>query len=111
MAVSSACRASPRCLITLSFPRMARNSGNNIVDSTTESCYIPCVENAMSKEPKSLQEAIVYFSNLDNGIDYLAIRRWPNGAVACPTCCCLKVKYRANRRTWTCSTHQANREF
>ena len=30
-------------------------------------------------EPKSLQEAIVYFSNPDNCIDYLAARRWPNG--------------------------------
>jgi transposase-like protein len=65
----------------------------------------------MSKEPKSLQEAIVYFSNPDNCVDYLAIRRWPNGMVACPTCGSLKVKYRPNRRTWTCSTHHAKREF
>src|SRR6266704_483081 len=69
------------------------------------------MESKKMKEPKSLQEAIVYFSNLDNCIDYLAIRRWPNGAVACPTCGSLKVKYRANRRTWTCSTHHAKREF
>ncbi len=34
----------------------------------------------MSQEPKSLQEAIVYFSNPDNCIDYIAIRRWPNGS-------------------------------
>ena len=33
------------------------------------------------REPKSLQEAIVYFSNPDNCIDYLAIRRWPDGKV------------------------------
>jgi transposase-like protein len=63
------------------------------------------------KEPKSLQEAIVYFSNPDNCIDYLAIRRWENGIVLCPTCRSAKVKYRANRRTWTCSTHHAKREF
>src|SRR5205085_9397429 len=42
---------------------------------------------------------------------YLAIRRWPNGVVACPTCNSVKVKYRSNRRTWTCSTHHAKREF
>src|SRR5438874_5258594 len=65
----------------------------------------------MSKEPNSLQEAIVYFSNPDNCIDYLAVRRWPNGVVACPTCGSVKVKYRANRRTWTCSTHHAKPEF
>jgi len=62
-------------------------------------------------EPKSLQEAIVHFSNPDNCIDYLAIRRWRNGKVICPTCGSAKVKYRANRRTWTCSTHHAKREF
>src|ERR1039457_2719980 len=65
----------------------------------------------MSKEPESLQEAILYFSNPDNCIDYLAVRRWPNGAVACPTCGSDKVKFRANRRTWTCSKHHAKREF
>jgi transposase-like protein len=64
----------------------------------------------MSKEPKSLQEAIVYFSNPDNCIDYLAVRRWPKGVI-CPICGSAKVKYRANRRTWTCSTHHAKREF
>jgi transposase-like protein len=62
-------------------------------------------------EPKSLQEAIVYFSNPDNCIDYLAVRRWPNGAVTCPTCGSYKVKFRAHRRTWTCSSHHAKREF
>src|ERR1700674_2414432 len=64
----------------------------------------------MSKEPKSLLPAIIYEPNPDNCIDYLAIRRWRNG-VTCPTCGSVKVKYRANRRTWTCSTHHAKREF
>ena len=39
----------------------------------------------MNKEPKTLQEAIVYFSDRDNCRDYLVARRWPNG-VTCPTC-------------------------
>ena len=39
----------------------------------------------MKREPKSLQEAIVYFSNPDNCIAYLAARRWPNGVI-CPIC-------------------------
>src|SRR5271154_1923981 len=69
------------------------------------------MENKAMREPKSLQEAIVYFSNPDNCIDYLAIRRWENGKVVCPTCGSAVVKYRANRRTWTCSTHHAKREF
>ena len=62
-------------------------------------------------EPKSLQEAFVYFSNPDNCIDYLAIRRWPNGKVTCPTCGCETVKFSGKRRTWTCAKHHAKREF
>jgi transposase-like protein len=64
----------------------------------------------MSKEPKSLQEAILYFSNPDNCVDYLALRRWPNG-VNCPGCGSEKVKFNPNRRTWQCSSHHAKREF
>ena len=63
------------------------------------------------KDPESLQEAIEYFSNPDNCIDYLALHRWPNGRAVCPTCGSDKVKFRANRRTWTCSKHHAKREF
>ena len=62
-------------------------------------------------EPKSLQEAIVYFSNPDNCIDYLAIRRWENGKVICPTCGCETVKFSEKRRTWTCAKHHTKREF
>src|SRR5271165_4122994 len=69
------------------------------------------MESKTMNEPKSLQEAIEYFSNPDNCIDYLAIRRWPDGIVRCPTCDSDKVKFRANRRTWTCSKHHAKREF
>ncbi len=64
----------------------------------------------MQREPKSLQEAIVYFSNPDNCIDYIAIRRWPNGVV-CPGCGATKVSFNANRRTWKCGSHHPRREF
>lgn len=62
-------------------------------------------------EPKSLQEAIAYFSNPDNCVDYLSLRRWPDGKVICPTCGSDKVKYNAERRWWQCSTHHAKRQF
>jgi hypothetical protein len=68
------------------------------------------METAMMPEPTSLQEAIVYFSDLNNCIDYLAIRRWPKG-VACPGCGSTKVSFNAKRRTWKCSTHHPKREF
>src|ERR1700719_567805 len=64
----------------------------------------------MEREPKSLQEAIIYFSNPDNCIDYIAVRRWPNGVV-CPGCGATKVSFNAKRRTWKCGSHHSKREF
>src|SRR5271166_3951194 len=65
--------------------------------------------NTMS-EPKSLQEAILYFSNPDNCLDHLVARRWPNGVV-CPTCGSTKVNFSASRRIWQCGSHHAKRQF
>jgi transposase-like protein len=65
----------------------------------------------MNQEPTSLQEAIVYFSNPDNCIDYIAIRRWPNGVV-CPGCGSTTVSaFNPTRRTWKCGSHHPKREF
>src|SRR6266699_3796870 len=69
------------------------------------------MESKKMTEPKSLQEAIIYFSNPDNCIDYLAIRRWPDAKVICPGCGSEKVKFSESRRTWTCAKHHAKREF
>jgi transposase-like protein len=68
------------------------------------------MENVAMSEPKSLQEAIVYLSNPDNCIDYLALRRWPNGVV-CPTCDSNRVKFNPARRLWQCSSHHSKRQF
>ena len=65
----------------------------------------------MSYEPKSLQDATVYFSNPDNCINYLASRRWPDGKVVCPGCGSESVSYNATRHTWKCSSHHSKREF
>lgn len=69
------------------------------------------MQNSLSSDPKSLQEAIVYFANSDNCVAHLVAQRWPDGAVKCPTCGSVKVNYRTHRRTWTCSSHHAKREF
>jgi transposase-like protein len=68
------------------------------------------MENGNMSEPKSLQEAIVYFSNPDNCLSYLVARRWPKG-VTCPTCGSDKVSFNASRRIWQCSSHHAKRQF
>ncbi len=62
------------------------------------------------REPKSLQEAILYFSNPDNCLNYLVARRWPKGVV-CPTCGSASVSFSASRRIWQCSTHHPKRQF
>jgi transposase-like protein len=70
------------------------------------------MENKTMTEPTSLQEAILYFSNPDNCVDYMAIRRWPDGKVACPGCGSEKVsQFNPKRRTWKCGSHHAKREF
>ncbi len=61
-------------------------------------------------EPKSLQEAIVYFSNPDNCLNYLVARRWPKGVV-CPSCGSENVSFSASRRVWQCGSHHAKRQF
>jgi transposase-like protein len=61
-------------------------------------------------EPKTLQEAIIYFSDPDNCLNYLVAKRWPNGVV-CPTCGSDRVKFNASRRVWQCSSHHARRQF
>ncbi len=61
-------------------------------------------------EPKTLQEAVIYFSEPDNCLEYLASKRWPNGVV-CPACGSDRVKFNPARRVWQCSSHHAKRQF
>ncbi|MGZ5436772.1 MAG: IS1595 family transposase [Pyrinomonadaceae bacterium] len=52
--------------------------------------------------PKTLQQAIVYFSNPDNCLRHMIEVRWPDGKVTCPTCGAEKVTYLAKQRRWKC---------
>src|SRR6185369_16091900 len=51
--------------------------------------------------PKSLQEAITYFSDPDTCIEFLLPLRWPDG-VTCPVCEGQAVSYISTRRVWKC---------
>ncbi|MEO8097227.1 MAG: IS1595 family transposase [Acidobacteriota bacterium] len=66
----------------------------------------------MSKalEPTTLQNAIIYFADADNCINYLVARRWPNGVV-CPTCGSEKVSFVPSRRLWQCKTRHPKSQF
>ncbi|MGB7131584.1 MAG: IS1595 family transposase [Candidatus Sulfotelmatobacter sp.] len=53
-------------------------------------------------EPKTLQEAIVYFSDADRCFDYAKKLRWPDGKVICPRCKAAKNSFIKTRRLWFC---------
>jgi transposase-like protein len=64
------------------------------------------------EEPKTLQQAILYFADPDRCIAYLAASRWPNGVVVCPTCGRGKdATYVAKRRVWQCKSRHPKAQF
>ncbi len=60
--------------------------------------------------PKRLQQAITYFSNPKNCLDYLVARRWPNGVI-CPTCGRTDVTFLAKQNKWQCKSAHQRRQF
>lgn len=60
--------------------------------------------------PKTLQQAIIYFSDLDNAFNYFVGRRWPNGAF-CPTCGRDDVSFLAKQKKWQCKSSHKRRQF
>ncbi|MGD0468342.1 MAG: IS1595 family transposase [Terriglobales bacterium] len=61
-------------------------------------------------EPKTLQQAILYFANPENCLHFLAARRFPDG-VYCPRCGSKDVSFIATRRIWECKTKHDKRQF
>ncbi|HYL73282.1 MAG TPA: IS1595 family transposase [Bryobacteraceae bacterium] len=64
----------------------------------------------MRSEPKTLQEAILYFADPTNCREYLVARRWPNGVV-CPRCGSTKVAFLEKYNRWQCSVTHDARQF
>jgi transposase-like protein len=52
--------------------------------------------------PKTLQEAIVYFSDASRALAYAIQLRWPNGVVTCPRCLADQHSFISTRRLWFC---------
>ena len=57
-----------------------------------------------TKTPKTLQEAIVYFSDPERCFAYAVKLRWPDGKVTCPRCNTAKHSFIKTRRIWFCYT-------
>jgi transposase-like protein len=65
---------------------------------------------AANETPKTLQQAILHFSDLDTCQQALAEARWPDG-VECPHCGSREVSYLSNQRRWQCKTKHPKRQF
>jgi transposase-like protein len=52
--------------------------------------------------PKTLQQAIIYFSDPQRAFDYAVKLRWPDGKVTCPRCRNDKHSFIKTRRIWFC---------
>jgi transposase-like protein len=62
-------------------------------------------------EPKTLLDAVRYFSDADRALEFMATLRWPDGNVVCPNCDSTEVRFISTRRLWECKSKHAKRQF
>jgi transposase-like protein len=62
-------------------------------------------------KPKTLQQAIQYFSNFDNCRDFMVSIRWADGKVRCPQCGADKITYLENARLYRCYGDHPKQKF
>ena len=61
--------------------------------------------------PRTLQDAIRYFSDTDNALAYMVRLRWPDGVITCPKCGRTDVVFLKNQRKWQCKSIHDHRQF
>jgi hypothetical protein len=64
----------------------------------------------MENEPKTLMEAVRYFSDADRTLATMVSLRWPEG-VTCPTCGRADPRFIATRRMWECKDKHPRKQF
>jgi hypothetical protein len=66
----------------------------------------------MAAEPKTLQEATLFYADPENCLNFLMARRpeWNDGVV-CPTCGSKNVAFLKSRRLWQCKTRHPKAQF
>jgi transposase-like protein len=65
----------------------------------------------MSQAPKTLQQAIVHFSDFENCRKYMVALRWPDGKVRCPHCGSENVDYLPNAKVFKCYEKHSKAKF
>lgn len=61
--------------------------------------------------PKTLQQAILHYSDYENCRQAMMKYRWPDGKIACPHCGSEKVTYLEKARIWKCYGKHAKPRF
>ena len=61
--------------------------------------------------PKTLQQAVIYFSDFDRCQQFMIDIRWTDGKVKCPICGSASVSYLKNQRRWKCVEQHERRQF
>ena len=59
---------------------------------------------------KTLQQAIIYFSNPNVCFDYISGKRWPSG-VKCVHCGHKKLGFLGTRKLWKCKNKECRKQF
>lgn len=62
---------------------------------------------SQEKFPQTLLEAIRYFTNPDNCLNFMIMLRWPNG-ITCPACESKEANFIKTRRLWICKACKKN---
>ncbi|MEX1009163.1 MAG: IS1595 family transposase [Acidimicrobiia bacterium] len=60
--------------------------------------------------PKTLVEAVRYFSDPEVCVEFVANLRWPNGPT-CPACGCQEYSYLTTRRLWKCKAKDCRKQY
>ena len=61
--------------------------------------------------PKTLLEAVEFFSDYENCRNFMVEARWPDGVVKCPICGSDHVTYMVNTRRWKCYGKHPRAQF
>jgi transposase-like protein len=83
-----------------------KKKGTNILDEPTYLAHTKYMEAHLT-----LHEAVTYFSEFENCLNFMVKLRWPDGIVKCPRCESDHVIYMANQRKWKCYEKHASPTF
>jgi len=84
--------------------RINTYKGNNILDTQDGLWDDLGIMKHPLELPKTLQQAVVFFSDPQKTFDYAVKLRWPDGNVTCPRCEGKEHSFISTRRIWFCKS-------